>query len=161
MDEQRTNMGQMSGNGAPQMPGYGTPVMPGYGTPVMPGYGAPMMQEPRKKKSGFGKGLFAGVVGTLLVVVLGIYITCRVTGSQIVIADKEVEAALLDADTISKLNELTAYIQMYYYEDDATISDLKDGMYAGLVSGLGDKYSVYYTADEYEQTQVSMTVKYY
>lgn len=145
MDEQRVNMGEM----------------PGYGAPQMPGYGAPLMQEPRRKKSGFGKGLFVGVVGALLVVVLGIYITCRLTGSQIVIADKEVEAALLDADTISKLNELTAYIQMYYYEDDATISDLKDGMYAGLVSGLGDKYSVYYTADEYEQTQVSMTGMYY
>ena len=62
---------------------------------------------------------------------------------------------------IAKINELTAYIQMYYYEDDATIEDLKDGMYAGLVNGLGDKYSVYYTADEYEQMQVSMTGKYY
>ena len=174
MDEQRANMGQMPGNNGtaqmqgygapqPQMQGYGGTQMSGYGAPQpqMPGYGTPQVQEPRKRKSGFGKGLFLGIIGTALIMVLGIYITCRATGTQIVLADKEVEAALLDADTIAKINELTAYIQMYYYEDDATIEDLKDGMYAGLVNGLGDKYSVYYTADEYEQMQVSMTGKYY
>ena len=38
---------------------------------------------------------------------------------------------------------------------------MKDGLYAGLLEGLDDRYSVYYTADEYAQTQVSMTGQYY
>lgn len=161
MDEQRGNMGKMPGYGGMQTPGTGGMQMPGTGGMQMPGFGTPVMPESPKRKSGLGKGLFMGIVGTMLVMVLGIYIICHMTGTQIVLADKEVEETLLDADTIAKLNELTAYIQMYYYEDDATTEDLKDGMYAGLVSGLGDKYSVYYTAEEYEQTQVSMTGKYY
>ena len=34
-------------------------------------------------------------------------------------------------------------------------------MYAGLLSGVNDKYSTYYTAEEYEQSQIGMTGKYY
>lgn len=118
-----------------------------------------------RRRSGVGRGILLGIVGTLLVGILGIYLVCSVTGSQVVITNKGSglagsEGSVLDADAVSKISELAAYIDMYYY-DATDKEELKDGLYAGLLEGIGDKYSVYYTKDEYEQSQVSMTGKYY
>ena len=95
---------------------------------------------------------------------LGIYLVCLLTGSQIVVT-RGVKAAgedgaVLDADSVAKINELAAYINLYYYDETDTDA-LKNGMYAGLLSGVNDKYSTYYTAEEYEQSQIGMTGKYY
>ena len=57
------------------------------------------------------------------------------------------KGAVLDADTVSKINELTAYTKLYYY-DDIENEKLQDGLYTGLIDGLGDKYSVYYNAED-------------
>lgn len=121
--------------------------------------------EGGRRKSGVGKGILLGIVGTLLVGMLGICLVCFATGSQVVITNKGSglvgrEGSVLDADAVSKISELAAYIDMYYY-DETDKENLKDGLYAGLLEGIGDKYSVYYTKDEYEQSQVSMTGKYY
>ena len=110
-----------------------------------------------------GTGILLGICGTLVVGALGIYLTCRFTGSQILITNAAADTdgtTLLDAKTTAKINELSAYVDLYYYED-TDVQDLKDGLYAGLLEGLDDRYSVYYTADEYAQTQVSMTGQYY
>lgn len=107
------------------------------------------------------KGILMGVIGTLLVGTVAIYGMCMATGSQILITDSAGEEGyVLNSDTVSKINELAAYIDLYYY-DAVDTDDLRDGMYAGLLDGLNDKYSVYYTAEEYEQSQVGMTGKYY
>lgn len=140
MDEQKETMERMQGQEMPETEG-------------------------NRRRSGVGKGILLGIAGTLLAGILGIYLACFATGSQVVITNKGSglagsEGSVLDADAVSKINELAAYIDMYYY--DATDKDtLKDGLYAGLLEGIGDKYSVYYTKDEYEQSQVSMTGKYY
>ena len=36
------------------------------------------------------------------------------------------------------------------YAGDVDDTELSDAMYKGLISGLGDKYSTYYTKEEYE-----------
>ena len=116
-----------------------------------------------RRRRGMGAGILLGICGTLVVGALGIYLTCRFTGSQILITNAAADTdgtTLLDAKTTAKINELSAYIDLYYYED-TDVQDLKDGLYAGLLEGLDDRYSVYYTADEYAQTQVSMTGQYY
>ena len=116
-----------------------------------------------RRRRGMGAGILLGICGTLVVGALGIYLTCRFTGSQILITNAAADTdttPLLDAKTTAKINELSAYIDLYYYED-TDVQDLKDGLYAGLLEGLDDRYSVYYTADEYAQTQVSMTGQYY
>lgn len=121
--------------------------------------------ERRKRKSGVGRGVLFGIVGTLIVGALGIYIACFATGTQIVLTNRGGglaggEESVLNTDAVAKINELSAYIDMYYYEETETEA-LKDGLYAGLLEGLDDKYSVYYTEDEYQQSKVSMTGKYY
>lgn len=122
-------------------------------------------QERRSGKSGTGRGVLLGIVGTLLVGAFGIGIACFATGTRIVVTNRgggaaDSGAAVLDTDAAAKINELSAYIDMYYYDETETEA-LKNGLYAGLLEGLDDKYSVYYTEDEYQQSKVSMTGKYY
>lgn len=119
----------------------------------------------KQKRTGFGRGICIGICGTLVTVALGIFILCRVTGSQIIIANRTngvsgMADSVLDDEAVAKINELTSYIEWYYY-DETDVESLKNGLYAGLLKGLGDKYSVYYTAEEYQESQVNMTGQYY
>lgn len=121
--------------------------------------------EEKKKKSGVLKGAFIGVLATLFVMVAGICMVCVITDSQIVITNRASRQAgedgtVLDAESVSKINELSTYMNLYYY-DEFDNAALKNGMYAGLVDGVADKYSTYYTAEEYAESQVGMTGKYY
>lgn len=121
--------------------------------------------EKKEKKSGLGKGVLIGVLLTMLAGTIGIYVVCLLTSSQIMITNRGSSLAgedgtVLDSESVKKINELAAYIDLYYY-DDVDAKELKDGLYAGLVDGVDDRYSTYYTAEEYEQSQVSMTGKYY
>lgn len=64
--------------------------------------------------------------------------------------------SLAGRETMEKINYLEDLIDLYYLNGpDQT--KMKDGMYAGLVDGLEDPYSRYYTAEEYsalnEETQ--------
>jgi carboxyl-terminal processing protease len=60
----------------------------------------------------------------------------------------------------TKLNAIDSIIQgTYLFDYDK--QDLIDGLYKGYVSGLGDVYSTYYTAEEYEALKESTTGKYY
>ena len=121
-------------------------------------------ETPKKKKGSTVKGIVIGVIGTLLISWTGINVACLATNSQILITNKESaddgEGAVLDADTVSKINELTAYTKLYYY-DDIENEKLQDGLYTGLIDGLGDKYSVYYSAEDYQALQISTTGQYY
>lgn len=131
---------------------------------IAEGAGVPEKEE-KRKRTGFGRGILLGICGTLAVGVLGIFIVCRATGSRIIITNGGNSVSgraesVLDAEAVAKINELAAYIELYYY-DKTDPESLKNGLYAGLLEGLGDKYSVYYTAEEYQESQVSMTGQYY
>lgn len=125
------------------------------------------MEQPEtlpEKKNGMGRGVLMGCLGTLLIGALSVGGACAVTGYRVVFAPKGAavvqESAMINKETVTKINELSGYIDAYFYEDTDE-EDLQNGMYAGLLAGLGDKYSDYYTAEEYRQTRVSMTGKYY
>lgn len=118
----------------------------------------------KSKKGGMLKGIAIGVIATLLIGWAGINIACLATNSQILITGKESSAStgnsVLDSKVVSKINELTAYMNLYYY-DEMDDTALQDGLYQGLLEGLGDKYSVYYNAEDYQALQVSTTGQYY
>lgn len=121
--------------------------------------------EEEKKQSGLVKGILIGVIAAVFVTVVGIYAVCYITDSQIVITNRASglageDGTVLDAKCVSKINELSTYMNLYYY-DEFDNDTLKDGIYAGLVDAVGDKYSTYYTAEEYAESQVSTTGKYY
>ena len=59
-----------------------------------------------------------------------------------------------------KVDYLEKIINAYYLED-IDKSKLEEGIYKGLLSGLDDPYSVYYTSDEYKKLLEDTTGKYY
>lgn len=90
-------------------------------------------------KKEFVKGIAVGVTASLAVAAGG-YAGYR-------IQDKGV---LSEADHVQKIKALEALIQRDYL-GEIDKDQLAEGLYAGLVSGLGDVYSRYYTAEEYKQ----------
>ncbi len=123
-------------------------------------------QKTDKVRSGAGKGILIGVLLTILAGITAVNVFSLVTGNRFVLVEEGAARAeksggeLLDDATVSKINELTAYVDLYYY-DEAEKEKLRDGLCSGLISGLDDRYSVYYNPEEYQQMQIDTTGKYY
>lgn len=117
-----------------------------------------------KKKPSFAAGIVLGAAAAALILAGGTFGICRANNCQLVIggrgATKIENTTVLDKDTVDKVSELTNYMDLYYYED-YDVDQVQDGLLAGVVNGLGDKYSVYYTPEEYKELQVSTSGTYY
>ena len=98
------------------------------------------MKEDKKNHS-FRKGLIAGAL--IMALLMGLS-GCGVRFyTQFARGDKGQEEQV-DA----KIQELNKYIDQYYlfdYEEE----DVENGIYKGLMAGLGDIYTGYYTPEEY------------
>ena len=80
----------------------------------------------------------------------GVLVTVIVAGGAKIAGDFLDTGVLSDDSRVQKLEYLEKMIdQDYLGEKDE--DQLAEGMYAGLIYGLGDVYSRYYTAEEYEQ----------
>lgn len=136
-------------------------------TPAMQPEEAGKKKKPRKRKS-FGSGVILGIViGCLILGIggaVGMGIYANTTGNYLIISPKGVTQTsnnkVLNRKTISKIEELLAYIDLYY-NDEYDANDVRDAIYEGTLSGLGDPYSVYYTADDYKDLQISTSGNYY
>lgn len=127
-------------------------------------------EDPKEKEKKVNKptshrfiaGIFLGVILTVVIGIGSLYVISYLTGKYFVIkapSNVELGNEILDKDSMSKLNELKAYMDLYYYEDyDA--KDVKNSMYAGVVNGLGDQYSTYYSKSEYKDFMKDSTGKY-
>ncbi|MGN0435633.1 MAG: S41 family peptidase [Wujia sp.] len=58
-------------------------------------------------------------------------------------------ALLEDENVTSKIDEINAYIDNYFYFD-IDREDQEEALYDGIMAGLDDPYSVYYTKEEYD-----------
>ena len=127
------------------------------------------VQEENKKKKKKGRsanfvlGAVLGGVFSLALVFAGTQIYCGLTGDSILIGSGRSQDAfrkIFNDQTIKKVRELVGYVDTGFYEayDE---EKLRDNMYKGLISGIGDKYSVYYTAEEYQDLQVSTSGTYH
>jgi len=124
--------------------------------------------EPERSKSRIGLGIFIGILMTIFSIGLGVGITCMLTNTKIIFTNRGVQnsitqqaaGGILDDETVDKINELTAYAGLYYY-NEAKVGEIRDSMYEGLIEGLGDKYSVYYNKEDYAELQLSTTGQYY
>ena len=121
------------------------------------GGGCPPQKPPKTKRFGFLLGFFTGLFVSLL-----LSMGCS---ALLVVAVREGNLPLyglagggngsadkgpgLDLNTINnKIQYIEAFIQEYFlFEADKT--KLEDGIYAGLMSGLEDPYSVYYNEEDY------------
>ncbi|SEA02604.1 carboxyl-terminal processing protease [Pseudobutyrivibrio sp. ACV-2] len=59
----------------------------------------------------------------------------------------------------SKLGTILSVIENYYYQD-VDAENLVNGIYKGVVEGLNDPYSEYYTAEEFKDLMASLTGNY-
>ena len=111
-----------------------------------------------KKKYDFNKGLFYGILIASIVIIGGVRLYVGLSGNKVVIGsgNKFISSSteLLDKETVAKIEEITNYMDINFYED-IDEQEIRNSMYAGIVEGLNDPYSVYYTREEYQSMQVS------
>lgn len=127
-----------------------------------------LAEEEKRPKGRIGLGILLGSLATILVLGLGMGLVCVFTNTQIVLADRGVTKnvteqlanSVLNEKSVKKINELAAYAKLYYY-NGADIEEMQDGLYHGMIEGLGDKYSVYYNEEDFQEIQMSTTGKYY
>ena len=84
----------------------------------------------------------------------GVLITALAAGGLQAAHQKMSSSVLTDSATVEKVEYLEKLIDQEYL-GDIDKSDLAEGIYAGLLYGLGDVYSRYYTAEEYAQETAS------
>ncbi|MGI6094761.1 MAG: S41 family peptidase [Lachnospiraceae bacterium] len=107
----------------------------------------------------FVKGFLLGVFMTA-VIGLGVYLFVFPKASQYLKTGEgssKQEAEKVDPDSLEAKAKIEAleYLIDKLYLDDVDKNALTESMYAGMVEGLGDPYSHYYTKEEYEALQES------
>lgn len=108
-----------------------------------------VQKDADETKRTFWKGMVLGIVLSCVICAIAVTVIFGKKQNVAVEADR-----LISDEVEAKLKGLAGIIQMYYYEDIEE-ADLIDGVYKGLLDGLNDPYSEYYTVDEYASLQES------
>lgn len=129
-------------------------------------------QPPRKKKSqGFASGMIIGAVSAFMAVILLIlsvaavciakgYIHIGVNGDVYIQSDAVTDSDGIGSEVEGKLNAIDSVLESFYF-DDVDDETAKDNIYKAYLSSYGDKYTMYYTADEYKALKESTNGKFY
>lgn len=116
-------------------------------------------------KKGFGKGFLAGI---LCCVMLFVIVSCgkgnenesrltkkQTTPTPVTVAEgtptptPTPASSLSDVEYAGKLKQISEILDKYYYQP-IDYNNIVDGIYHGMVSAVGDPYTVYYNAQEME-----------
>lgn len=115
------------------------------------------------KRKGFAGGITTGLfIGAILICTS--YIASQLTPA--IISDssssktEEDSGKVVDDKVVEKLKLLEESIDEYYLED-VEDEQVEDSLYKGLVAGLGDPYSTYYSKEELEEVYDSTEGIYY
>ncbi len=110
-----------------------------------------------EKKSKFGSGLLAGIAMTLAVCIIGVSVL-SLNGYSLEKKEignrNDVLTTGLNIDLLKKMSYINAIVDEYYLFDKSQ-EDVENGVYAGMMAGLMDPYSVYYTKEEYDSLMES------
>lgn len=129
-------------------------------------------QPPRKKKSqGFARGMIIGAVSAFMAVILLIlsvaavciakgYIHIGVNGDVYIQSDAVTDSDGIGSEVEGKLNAIDSVLESFYF-GDVDDETAKDNIYKAYLSSYGDKYTMYYTADEYKALKESTNGKFY
>ena len=120
-------------------------------------------REQNRTGNGYWSGLLSGLLLAMLIFaaftigkqVYQIFETKKITKEA-----KVEDAKLINEYTAAKVSVIEDTIRQYYLEE-ADRSKLENGIYTGLVNALEDPYSVYYSAEELEEIQMSTLGIYY
>lgn len=129
-------------------------------------------QPPRKKKSqGFASGMIIGAVSAFMAVILLIlsvaavciakgYVHIGVNGDVYIQSDAVTDSDGIGSEVEGKLNAIDSVLESFYF-GDVDDETAKDNIYKAYLSSYGDKYTMYYTADEYKALKESTNGKFY
>ena len=129
-------------------------------------------QPPRKKKSqGFASGMIIGAVSAFMAVILLIlsvaavciakgYIHIGVNVDVYIQSDAVTDSDGIGSEVEGKLNAIDSVLESFYF-GDVDDETAKDNIYKAYLSSYGDKYTMYYTADEYKALKESTNGKFY
>lgn len=124
-------------------------------------------QKPESKKPGFLQGMLLGAFLVLLIGVMGVggwYSIIRMGERLNATAEENganpTQRAISDDQVKKKAGEIADLLDQYYYED-IDEDKLVQGMYAGMVDGVGDPYTCYYTKEEYDSMNETTSGTYY
>lgn len=129
-------------------------------------------QPTRKKKSqGFASGMIIGAVSAFMAVILLIlsvaavciakgYIHIGVNGDVYIQSDAVTDSDGIGSEVEGKLNAIDSVLESFYF-GDVDDETAKDNIYKAYLSSYGDKYTMYYTADEYKDLKESTNGKFY
>lgn len=115
----------------------------------------PIPPQPPHRGGNLLLGMLIGMAATLLVgafVFVGIKFYEAVDSRKVSEKRRSNAESVVSEETEKKLTAIEDVISEYYYQDaDIDVDAMTEGMYAGMVSALGDPYSVYYTEEEWEE----------
>lgn len=126
--------------------------------------------NPKKKSSvpTLLLGVLLGAFITVSVVVYGVsyfnskgYVHFGTNGEIYVTGTATDESDGIGSKVEGKLNALNSVLSNKFYFDQADEEKAADNIYKAYLSSYGDKYTVYYTADEYKKLMESTTGKFY
>ena len=129
-------------------------------------------QPTRKKKSqGFASGMIIGAVSAFMAVILLIlsvaavciakgYMHIGVNGDVYIQSDAVTDSDGIGSEVEGKLNAIDSVLESFYF-GDVDDETAKDNIYKAYLSSYGDKYTMYYTADEYKALKESTNGKFY
>ena len=87
-------------------------------------------------------------------VLTGVLVVALASGGMKFVQQRQYNGVLSDSSHVQKIEYLEKLIDQEYL-GEVDNDEMAEGVYAGLVYGLGDVYSRYYTADEYAQETAS------
>lgn len=127
--------------------------------------------DKRKTSSRFGLGIVVGVLITLSVIMLIFtatvkslvkkgYIHLGTNGEIYVQSDPVTDSEGVGDDVQQKLNTLDSLMDLFYF-DDVDNEKAKSNIYKAYINSYGDKYSVYYTPEEYKSMLESTSGTFY
>lgn len=120
----------------------------------------------KERKRGRKEGILISLLAVLVIALLSLAITVgkklangTLLGTILKMSTDSTEEVITD-EVEEKANVLKNAID-YYYLDEVSDEDLQNGLYKGLLEGLADPYSVYYTQEEYNEMMESSGGVYY
>lgn len=120
------------------------------------------MENEVKVKGKFWKGVLVGSLVTAFVglIIVGVATGINLIGQTVMENQVQIQAQGgeveepdgLDLEVVNqKLETLQKLVDRYFlFEEDVDLEQMEAGIYKGLLAGLSDPYTVYYTEEEYE-----------
>lgn len=123
-----------------------------------------MEEYDKERKYGsrfYRKGLLTGIIATfsaMMLIVLSVadvclkkgYLHIGVNGDVYIQSDAVTDGNGIGSEVEAKLNAIDSVLDSFYFEE-VDDEKAKDSIYKAYLSSYGDKYTAYYTADEYKK----------